>query len=85
MSETLRVEDATSAQAAVRRHLEAHYGADKIVEVKFTRTWYATGAKRDLWEVEGDVKIKKGIFGKEIRHFKYQIDPETGRVIAFEG
>jgi hypothetical protein len=85
LSEEVRIEDATSAQAAARRHLEAHYGADKILDIRFTRTWYATGAKRDLWEVEGDVKLKKGVFTKEVRHFKYQIDPETGRVIAFEG
>ena len=84
MSE-FKVEDATSAQSAARRHLEAHYGADKVRSVKFTRAWYATGARRDVWEVEGDVEIKKGMFSKEHRHFKYQIDPDTGRVIAFEG
>jgi len=60
-------------------------GVDKVLNIKFTRTWYVTGAKRDLWEVEGDVTLKKGIFTKEVRHFKYQIDPETGRVIAYEG
>lgn len=42
-------------------------------------------SKRDVWEVEGDVEMKKGLIGKEFRHFKYQIDPETARVIAFEG
>ena len=84
MSE-FKVEDATSAQAAARRHLEAYYGADRVRNVRFTRTWYVAGAKRDVWEVEGDVELKKGVFGKEYRHFKCQIDPETGRVIAFEG
>ena len=38
----------------------------------------------DVWEVEGDVTLKKGIIGKEIRHFKYQIDPVTGGVMEFE-
>jgi hypothetical protein len=84
MSEEARVGDATSAQAAARRHLEAHYGANRILNVRFSRTWYATGSKRDVWEVEGDVTLKKGLFGKEVKHFKFQIDPETGRVIAFE-
>jgi hypothetical protein len=85
MSEGIRIEDAVSAQAAARRHLEALYGADRVLNVKFSRTWYATGSKRDVWEVEGFVIIKKGLFGKEVKHFKYQIDPESGRVIAFEG
>lgn len=40
MSE-FKVDDATGAQAAAKRHLEAHYGVDKIRSVKFTRTWYA--------------------------------------------
>lgn len=80
-----KIQDATSAQAAARRHLEGHYGADKIRGVSFSRAWYSTGARRDVWEVEGDVEIKKGMFRKEHRHFKYQIDPDTGRVIAFEG
>jgi len=85
MGEEVRIRDATSAQSAARRHLEAHYGADKIKDVKFTRTWYATGTKMDVWEVEGDVTIKKGLIGKEVRHFKYQIDPTTGSVVGFEG
>jgi hypothetical protein len=84
MSEETRVGDATSAQAAARSHLEALYG-DRVLNVKFSRTWYATGSKRDVWEVEGFVILKKGLFGKEVKHFKFQIDPDSGRVIAFEG
>ena len=85
MSGETRVEDATSAQAAARRHLEALYGVNRILNVTFSRAWYATGSKRDVWEVEGDVTLKRGLFGKEVKHFKFQIDPESGRVIAFEG
>jgi len=84
MGEDVRIKDATSAQSAARRHLEAHYGVDKIKDVKFTRTWYATGARMDVWEVEGDVTVKKGLIGKDVRHFKYQIDPATGNVVGFE-
>jgi len=83
--EEVRVDDAISAQAAAKRHLEAHFGADKVISIRFTRAWYTPGARRDLWEVEGDVIVKKGMFSREVRHFKFQIDPETARVIAFEG
>jgi hypothetical protein len=83
MSET-RVEDAISAQSSARRYLESQFGMDKIKNILFSRTWYSTGASRDIWEVEGDVEIKKGMFGKMHRHFKFQIDPDTSRVIAFD-
>jgi len=80
-----RITDATSAQAAAKRHLEGHYGADKLRGVVFTRCWFNPGTSMEVWEVEGDVELKKGMFGKEYRHFKYQIDSAQGRVIGFEG
>lgn len=80
----IRIEDAGSAQASARRYLVAQFGANKIKDVSFTKAWYSTGAQRDIWEVEGDVAVKKGWFGKEYLHFKFQIDPESGRVIAYE-
>ena len=53
-------------------------------EVSFSKAWYATGAQRDVWEVEGDVVVKTGWFSKETVHFRFQVDPATGKVIAFE-
>ena len=52
--------------------------------VSFSKAWYATGAQRDIWEVEGDVVVKTGGFSKETVHFKFQVDPASGKVIAFE-
>ena len=79
-----RVDDAGSAQAAVKRYLAAQFGENKVKDVKFSRAWYTPGSQRDVWEVEGDVTLKKGLFGKEDLHFRFQIDPNTGRVIAYE-
>jgi hypothetical protein len=79
-----RVRDAGSAQAAARRFLAAHFGADKLKRIVFSKTWYTQGAQKDLWEVEGDVVLKRRWIGKENVHFKFQVDPETGRIIAFE-
>ncbi len=53
-------------------------------EVSFSRAWYATGAQRDIWEVEGDVVVKTGWFSKETIHFKFQVDPASGKVISFD-
>jgi hypothetical protein len=79
-----RVEDAIAAQAAARSYLATLYGLKKLKEVSFTRAWYQTGALRDVWEVEGDAVVKKGMFSKEQKHFRFQIDPVSGRVISHE-
>jgi len=80
----VRVSDAASAQLAARRDLEVQYGANRIERVVFTRAWYATGGARDFWEVEGEITARTGLFGKAMRHFKFQIDP-FGNVIGSEG
>ena len=81
---TPRINDASGAQAAAKRYLLSQFGADKLKAVSFTRAWYTIGSQRDVWEVEGDLVVKTGWFSKEQMHFRFQIDPETGRVIAYE-
>ncbi len=78
------VEDAGEAQAAAVRYLNAQFGKNKVKDVSFSKAWYKPGSQLDIWEVEGDVLLKKGLLGKETKHFKFQIDPVTGRVIAYE-
>jgi len=80
-----RITDATSAQSAARRHLEAHYGAAKVKNVTFTRCWFSPGSSMEVWEVEGDVEIQMGFLRRDVRHFKYQIEATQGRVVGFEG
>ena len=79
-----KVDDATDAQQAAIRYLNKQFGKSKVQDVSFSRAWYKTGAQRDIWEVEGDLLLKKSLFSKETRHFKLQIDPTTARVIAYE-
>jgi len=79
-----RVEDAGGAQAAARRYLVAQFGQDKILDVSFSKVWFSTGTLRDVWEVEGNLVVRKRWIDKDHLHFKFQIDPETGRVIAYE-
>jgi hypothetical protein len=83
MSDT-RVDDAWKAQATAKRYLEAQFGIDRVKTATFSKAWYTQGSMRDLWEVEGDVDLKKGKFGKVSIHFMLQVDPSTGRVISFE-
>jgi len=79
-----RVEDAGGAQTSAKQFLANQFGPKKVKEVSFSKVWYATGAQRDVWEVEGDVVVKTGLFSKETVHFKFQVDPASGKVIAFE-
>jgi hypothetical protein len=64
--------------------LAAQFGSNKVKDVSFSKAWYTAGSQRDIWEVEGDVVVKTGWFSKETFHFKFQVDPATGKVIAFE-
>ena len=83
MVQELRIANISAAQTAVRRHLEAQHG-NRLVELKVRKCWYSTGENRDFWNVEGIVVIKKGLFGKKQRAFKYQIDTASGAFIDFE-
>jgi len=78
-----RVTDASAAQLAARRHLEAH-NPGKVLEVKINKVWFNPGRTRDVWEVEGIAIFKAGLFKKEQKPFRFQIDTESGDVIGFE-
>jgi hypothetical protein len=83
MSDDVRVEDATTAEFAVRRYLEAQYPG-RTIDVKISKIWYRGGTLKDVWEVEGIVTIKRAAVLRERKSFRFQIDPETGDVIGFE-
>lgn len=83
IAEERGITDATGAETAVRRHLESQHGK-KLADLQLRKCWYSIGAARDVWDVEGIVILKKGMFGKEQRVFKYQIDPASGAIIGFE-
>ena len=83
MHEDLRIDDATTAELAARRHLDAQF-ADKLVNVKFVKVWLHPGAQVNVWEVEGFMTLKKGLLRKEQRRFRFQIDSSSGDIIGFE-
>lgn len=83
MGEEIRVEDATTAQLAAKRYLEAH-NPGRIADIKISKVWYRTGKSMDVWEVEGLVTLRKGFMKKEQRPFRFQINPNTGDVIGYE-
>jgi hypothetical protein len=83
MSDDVRVEDATTAEFAARRYLEAQYPG-RTIEVKFSKIWYVGGKAKDVWEVEGVLTVRRAAVMKERKSFRFQIDPETGDVIGFE-
>ena len=83
MSDDVRVEDATTADFAVRRYLEAQYPG-RTIDVKISKIWYVGGTLKDVWEVEGLLSMRKAGILKDRKSFRFQIDAETGDVIGFE-
>jgi hypothetical protein len=83
MSDDVRIEDATTAEFAARRYLEAQYPGKRI-EVKFSKIWFTGGKLKDVWEVEGILTMRRAGLMKDRKSFRFQIDAETGDVIGFE-
>ena len=75
--------DGSAAESVVRRQMEAQY-RDKLRNVTFRKAWYSASGTKEFWEVEGSVEWKKGLFKKEKRNFRYQIDPDQGNIMGKE-
>lgn len=75
--------DAPAAELVVRGSAESHYGS-KLKSITFTKVWYSSAGTKEFWDVEGLVAIKKGIFSKERRSLRYQVDPQNGEVIGYQ-
>ena len=78
-----KIADATAAETVVRRQMEAQYG-DKLKGVSFRKSWYSVAGAQEFWDVEGTITRQKGLLGKEMRNFRYQIDPNTGNIMGYE-
>jgi len=78
-----KVDDVPAAEMVVRRALETRYG-DKLKNITFRKCWYSASGEQEYWDVEGTLRRKKGILSKEIRNFRYQVDPEKGSIIGYE-
>ncbi|MDD5288425.1 MAG: hypothetical protein PHY28_04870 [Dehalococcoidales bacterium] len=78
-----KIADGSGAEGVVRRQMEAQYG-DKLKNVYFRKSWLSNAATQQFWEVEGTVEWKKGLFSKQKRNFRYQIEPEQGNIIGKE-
>jgi hypothetical protein len=78
-----KVADAPAAEAAVRDALKIQYGKN-VTEVNFRKCWYSSAGRQEFWDVEGTFIQKRGILGRDTKSFRYQVDPDSGRVIGYE-
>ncbi len=78
-----KVADAPAAETAVRDALNAQYGRN-VAEINFRKCWYSSAGRQEFWDVEGTFILKRGILGRDTRSFRYQVDPDSGRVIGYE-
>jgi len=78
-----RITDAPAAEASVREVLEGQYG-NNLKSLSFRKCWYSAAGRQEFWDIEGTFVRKTGIFGSETKNFRYQVDPETGRIMGYE-
>jgi hypothetical protein len=82
-AEEKKVPDVPAAEMLVKRAMETRYGKN-LKNVSFRKCWYSAAGQQEFLDVEGAVEVKKGLMSKEIRNFRYQIDPKTGNIIGYE-
>lgn len=84
MSLDLQIPDANEAKLVAKDHLRDQLPTAEIQKLAFTKVWFREQTRRDLWEVEGKVEMKKGILSSEVLSFKMQVDAETGNIMGFD-
>jgi hypothetical protein len=78
-----KISDAPAAEAAVRDTLQAQYGG-KLKGLTFRKCWYSSAGRQEFWDVEGTFVQAKAFLGREVKNFRYQVDPDSGRVLGYE-
>jgi hypothetical protein len=77
------ISDAPAAEGAVRNALHSLYG-NNLKHLSFRKCWYSSSGRQEFWDVEGSFIERKGILGRETRSFRYQVDPDSGRIMGYE-
>jgi hypothetical protein len=76
--------DSIHAQNVVKERLTEAYG--KRIKVNFSETTFEeSNDGRGFWLVEGDVAVNKWLFLRNVYHFLYYVDAETGRITIMRG
>jgi hypothetical protein len=83
MQQRRKVADAPAAEAAVRDALQIQYGKN-LKGLTFRKCWYSSAGRQEFWDIEGSFLVKRGILGRDSRNFRYQVDPDSGRIIGYE-
>jgi hypothetical protein len=78
-----KISDAPAAEAAVREALHSQYNKN-LKALTFRKCWYSSAGRQEFWDVEGTFIEKKGMLGRETKSFRYQVDPDSGRIIGYE-
>ena len=78
-----KISDAPAAETAVRDALSSQYGRN-LKGLTFRKCWYSSAGRQEFWDVEGTFVEKKGMLGRDTKSFRYQVDPDSGRIIGYE-
>ena len=78
-----KIGDAPAAEEAVRNALHAQYGK-RLKSLTFRKCWYSSSGRQEYWDIEGSFAESRAFLGRDIKHFHYQVDPDSGRIIGYE-
>jgi hypothetical protein len=78
-----KIADAPGAEAAVKEALQQQFGGN-LKSVSFRKCWFSAAGRQEFWDVEGTFIQKRGMLGREVKNFRYQVDPDSGRVMGYE-
>jgi hypothetical protein len=78
-----KVADAPAAEAAVRDALQTQYGSN-LKGLSFRKCWYSSAGRQEFWDIEGSFIQKRNFLGRDTKNFRYQVDPDSGRIIGYE-
>ncbi|KPJ59032.1 MAG: hypothetical protein AMJ46_12805 [Latescibacteria bacterium DG_63] len=75
-----KIGNAADAQAAVKQKLQDEYGDRVGVNISKTALESDGSDGSQLWAVEGDAEVRKGLFRKKRWHFTYFLDATEGKI-----
>jgi len=75
-----KIGNAADAQAAVKQKLQDEYGDRVGVNISKTALESDWSDGSQLWAVEGDAEVRKGLFWKKRWHFTYFLDAAEGKI-----
>jgi hypothetical protein len=77
------MKEVKNADAAEKAATEFLWNKFPRAVINFQKILYGLVGNKEIWSVEGNMKVKTGLISSEMRPFKVQIS-SSGAVVAYE-